>query len=42
MAARRVWAPIMDGDGPIGLKRGGASISLEPGGQPAPDDSVLP
>jgi len=27
------WAPILDNGNPIGLKRGGASISLEPGGQ---------
>lgn len=27
------WAPIMDGTNVIGLKRGGASVSLEPGGQ---------
>jgi glutamate--cysteine ligase len=29
----RGWAPILDDGRPIGLKRGGASISLEPGGQ---------
>ena len=29
----RGWAPILDDGKPIGLKRGGASISLEPGGQ---------
>jgi len=33
LAARHGWAPILDGGNPIGLKRGGASISLEPGGQ---------
>jgi glutamate--cysteine ligase len=33
MAARQGWAPILDGGNPIGLKRAGASISLEPGGQ---------
>jgi len=27
------WAPILDDGQPIGLKRGGASISLEPAGQ---------
>jgi glutamate--cysteine ligase len=27
------WAPIMDGPNVIGLKRGDASVSLEPGGQ---------
>ncbi len=27
------WAPILDDGKPIGLKRGGASISLEPAGQ---------
>lgn len=27
------WAPIMDGANVIGLKRDGASVSLEPGGQ---------
>jgi glutamate--cysteine ligase len=27
------WEPILDGGNPIGLKRGGASVSLEPGGQ---------
>jgi len=29
----RGWTPILDGGNPIGLKRGDASISLEPGGQ---------
>jgi len=29
----RGWQPILDGGNPIGLKRGGASISLEPAGQ---------
>ncbi|MBL6458283.1 glutamate--cysteine ligase [Belnapia sp. T6] len=29
----RGWEPILDGGNPIGLKRGGASISLEPAGQ---------
>ncbi|HYZ31389.1 MAG TPA: glutamate--cysteine ligase [Crenalkalicoccus sp.] len=29
----RGWAPILDAGNVIGLKRGGASISLEPGGQ---------
>ncbi|MFC3123546.1 glutamate--cysteine ligase [Pseudoroseomonas globiformis] len=27
------WEPILDSGNPIGLKRGGASVSLEPGGQ---------
>jgi glutamate--cysteine ligase len=27
------WEPILDNGNPIGLKRGGASVSLEPGGQ---------
>ncbi len=27
------WAPILDAGNPIGLKRGGASVSLEPAGQ---------
>ncbi len=27
------WHPIFEGDALIGLKRGGANISLEPGGQ---------
>ncbi|MCS6932850.1 MAG: glutamate--cysteine ligase [Acetobacteraceae bacterium] len=27
------WQPILDRGNPIGLKRGGASVSLEPGGQ---------
>ena len=27
------WAPVMEGDHPIGLKGDGASVSLEPGGQ---------
>jgi len=27
------WAQVMEGDHPIGLKGGGASVSLEPGGQ---------
>jgi glutamate--cysteine ligase len=31
--ATRGWEPILDGGNPIGLKRGGASISLEPAGQ---------
>jgi glutamate--cysteine ligase len=33
LEARHGWTPILDGENPIGLKRGGASISLEPGGQ---------
>ena len=31
--AARGWEPILDGGNPIGLKRGAASVSLEPGGQ---------
>ncbi len=31
--AARGWEPILDRGNPIGLKQGGASISLEPGGQ---------
>lgn len=31
--AAKGWEPILDGGNPIGLKRGGASVSLEPGGQ---------
>src|SRR3712207_5177299 len=30
---RRCWAPILDRGNVIGLTRGGASVSLEPGGQ---------
>jgi glutamate--cysteine ligase len=33
LAERYGWAPIHEGDRVIGLKRGGASVSLEPGGQ---------
>jgi glutamate--cysteine ligase len=33
LAARFGWAPIRDGENVIGLKRGAASVSLEPGGQ---------
>jgi glutamate--cysteine ligase len=33
LAARFGWQPILDGENVIGLKRGGASVSLEPGGQ---------
>lgn len=33
IAAAGGWTPILDAGQPIGLKRGGASISLEPGGQ---------
>ena len=33
LQTRHGWAPILDNGRPIGLKRGGASISLEPGGQ---------
>ena len=31
--AAKGWEPILDGGKPIGLKRGDASVSLEPGGQ---------
>ena len=31
--AARGWEPILDSGNPIGLRRGGASVSLEPGGQ---------
>jgi glutamate--cysteine ligase len=31
--ARDGWTPIRDGDNPIGLKHGDASVSLEPAGQ---------
>ena len=31
--ARDGWTPILDGDNTIGLKRGDASVSLEPAGQ---------
>jgi glutamate--cysteine ligase len=40
--AARGWAPILDEERPIGLKRGGASISLEPGGQFELSGAVLP
>jgi glutamate--cysteine ligase len=40
--AARGWAPILDEEKPIGLKRGGASISLEPGGQFELSGAVLP
>ncbi|MBX6373812.1 MAG: glutamate--cysteine ligase [Acetobacteraceae bacterium] len=30
---RKGWTPILDNGNPIGLKRGGASVSLEPAGQ---------
>jgi glutamate--cysteine ligase len=33
LAARDGWAPILDRGNPIGLQKGRASISLEPGGQ---------
>jgi glutamate--cysteine ligase len=31
--AAKGWEPILDNGNPIGLKKGGASVSLEPGGQ---------
>ncbi len=40
--AARGWTPILDEGRPIGLKRGGASISLEPGGQFELSGAVLP
>ena len=33
LCATHGWQPILDGGNPIGLKRGGSSVSLEPGGQ---------
>lgn len=36
------WSPILDQGNPIGLKRGGASISLEPGGQLELSGAVVP
>ncbi|MFZ4409707.1 MAG: glutamate--cysteine ligase [Paracraurococcus sp.] len=36
------WAPILDAGNPIGLKRGGASISLEPAGQLELSGGILP
>ncbi|RAI60630.1 glutamate--cysteine ligase [Roseicella frigidaeris] len=36
------WAPILDAGNPIGLKRGAASISLEPAGQLELSGAVLP
>src|SRR5215213_8926763 len=42
MAGRHGWTPILDEGKPIGLKRGGASISLEPGGQFELSGAVLP
>ncbi|MCO6417572.1 glutamate--cysteine ligase [Siccirubricoccus sp. KC 17139] len=38
----RGWAPILDNGNPIGLKRGGASISLEPAGQLELSGAILP
>jgi glutamate--cysteine ligase len=40
--AAREWTPILDEGKPIGLKRGGASISLEPGGQLELSGAVMP
>jgi len=40
--AERGWQPILDSGRPIGLKRGGASISLEPGGQLELSGAPLP
>ncbi|MDA8250750.1 MAG: glutamate--cysteine ligase [Rhodospirillales bacterium] len=36
------WTPILDGDNPIGLKRGDASVSLEPAGQLELSGGLLP
>ena len=36
------WTPILDGGNPIGLKRGGASVSLEPAGQFELSGGTLP
>lgn len=36
------WSPILDAGNPIGLKRGAASISLEPAGQLELSGAVLP
>jgi len=33
LSERTGWVQVMEGDHPIGLKGGGASVSLEPGGQ---------
>jgi glutamate--cysteine ligase len=38
----RGWAPILDNGNPIGLKRGAASISLEPGGQLELSGAIVP
>jgi glutamate--cysteine ligase len=38
----RGWAPILDNGSPIGLKRGAASISLEPGGQLELSGAIVP
>jgi glutamate--cysteine ligase len=38
----RGWAPILDNGNPIGLKRGGASISLEPAGQLELSGAIVP
>ncbi len=42
MQARGGWAPILDNGNIIGLKRDGASISLEPGGQLELSGAILP
>ena len=36
------WEPILDGGNPIGLKRGSASVSLEPAGQLELSGGILP
>src|SRR3954451_9588941 len=36
------WTPILDAGNPIGLKRGGASISLEPAGQLELSGAIVP
>jgi glutamate--cysteine ligase len=40
--AARGWAPILDSGNPIGLKRDGAAISLEPGGQLELSGAIVP
>ncbi len=40
--AAKGWAPILDAGNPIGLKRGGASISLEPAGQFELSGDIVP
>ncbi len=42
IAEREGWAPILDNGNTIGLKQGGASLSLEPGGQFELSGGILP